>query len=273
MLATAERPGTKPLAKRLESLNPEQKLEVLRLLEARQHVRARQRFYEFFPDTGPLRRELYPKHLEFFSLGREHRERLACCANRVGKTSGMGGYELVAHMTGEYPAWWPGRRFTKPVDCWAAGDTGKTTRDILQRILLGPIEAIGTGMVPGRLIKRCTPKSGVPDAIETIETIHVPTGRVSRCQLKSYDQKRESFQGEFKHVILLDEEPPIDVYGECVMRTMATPDHPEGGMVMTTYTPIKGLTELTLAFLPEYAPGDTEDEAELEHRHQDLDDE
>lgn len=265
MLATA----TRPVTERLRALNPEQKLEALKLLAAKQHIRARRRFYNLFPDTGPLRRELYPKHLEFFEMGAVHRERLACCANRVGKTSGMGGYELVAHMTGEYPAWWPGRRFAKPVDCWAAGDTGKTTRDIVQKILIGPIDQLGTGMVPGRLLKRCTPKGGVPDAIETFEVTHVPTGRTSRCQLKSYDQRRESFQGEFKHVILLDEEPPIDVYGECLIRTMATPDHPEGGMVMTTYTPIKGLTELTLGFLPEYAPG--EDESAPEEQVEDDD--
>jgi hypothetical protein len=29
----------------------------------------------YYPDDGPLRRELYPKHLEFFRAGIEHRER------------------------------------------------------------------------------------------------------------------------------------------------------------------------------------------------------
>lgn len=196
-------------------------------------------------------------------MGAKHRERLACCANRVGKTEGMGGYELVCHLTGEYPKWWPGRVFRRPVDSWAAGDTGKTTRDILQRKLLGPIQALGTGLIPGRLIERVTAKSGVSDAIELIYVKHVPTGRSSLLALKSYDQKREGFQGTEKDVILLDEEPPEEVYDECVLRTMATPERPDGGIVMLTYTPIQGLTPLTLRFLPEFAPvGDDELEAE-----------
>lgn len=57
----------------------------------------------FYPDTGPLRRELYPKHLEFFGAGAVHRERCMLAANRVGKTEGVGGYETVLHLTGEYP--------------------------------------------------------------------------------------------------------------------------------------------------------------------------
>lgn len=221
------------------------------------------RFYALYPDKGPLRRELYPKHLDFFRQGRQHRERLACCANRVGKTEGMGGYELVCHATGDYPRWWPGRKFSRPIMSWAAGDTGKTTRNILQRKLLGPLNAIGTGLIPGKLIRRVAPKAGVPDAIELVEIEHVPTGRTSLLELKSFDQKREGFQGTEQDVILLDEEPPEDVYDECVLRTVATPERPDGGVVMLTYTPIKGLTPLTLRFLPEFAPaGDDELEAE-----------
>lgn len=220
------------------------------------------RFYDLYPDTGPLRRELYPKHMQFFSLGGKHRERLACCANRVGKTEGMGGFELVCHCTGDYPKWWDavgGRRFTRPVMTWAAGDTGKTTRNILQRKLLGPVGHFGTGLIPGHLLKRTTAKAGVSDAVELIEIEHIPTGRRSLLELKSYDQKREGFQGTEQDVILLDEEPPEDVYDECVLRTAETPERPGGGIVMLTYTPLKGLTPLTLRFLPEYAPEGDED--------------
>lgn len=218
------------------------------------------RIYDLYPDKGPLRRALYQKHLEFFRLGLKHRERLACCANRTGKTEGMGGYELVCHATGDYPVWWPGRRFSRPVMAWAAGDTGKTTRNILQRKLLGPIHAIGTGLIPGKLIRRVAPKAGVVDAIELVEVVHLPTGRTSLLELKSFDQKREGFQGTEQDVILLDEEPPEDVYDECVLRTTATPERPDGGIVMLTYTPIKGLTPLTLRFLPEFAPAEDEDD-------------
>jgi phage terminase large subunit-like protein len=234
------------------------KRELVMLLEERARRNAMRRIYGLYPEAGPLRRALYPKHLLFFEQGREHRERLFCAANRVGKTEGAGGYELTCHLTGEYPEWWPGRMFDRPVATWAAGDTGKTTRDILQRKLLGPPGGLGTGLIPGRLIERVTPKAGVADALELVYVRHVPTGRLSLLALKSFDQKREGFQGTEQDVILLDEEPPEDVYDECVLRTTATPERPGGGIVMLTYTPLKGLTNLTLRFLPEFAPADTD---------------
>ena len=58
------------------------------------------RFDLFYPDTGPIRRSLYRKHLEFFRAGRTYRERCFMAANRVGKTEGAGGYEMTCHLTG-----------------------------------------------------------------------------------------------------------------------------------------------------------------------------
>ena len=81
------------------------------------------RLKAIYPDDGPLRRGLYSKHLAFFKAGAAHMERAAIAANRVGKTWGIGGYETAVHLTGDYPTWWEGRRFTGPVDVWAAGDT------------------------------------------------------------------------------------------------------------------------------------------------------
>ena len=57
------------------------------------------RFDLFYPDTGPIRRDLYQKHLEFFRAGAKYRERCFMAANRVGKTEGAGGYELTCHLT------------------------------------------------------------------------------------------------------------------------------------------------------------------------------
>ena len=39
---------------------------------------------------------------------------------------------VVLHLTGNYPTWWTGRRFDRPIQAWAAGDTGKTVREILK---------------------------------------------------------------------------------------------------------------------------------------------
>jgi hypothetical protein len=56
--------------------------------------------------------------------------------HHFGKTQ-MAAYEVTAHLTGEYPTWWPGRKFDRPVSCWAAGDTRETTRDVMQQALFG----------------------------------------------------------------------------------------------------------------------------------------
>src|SRR5215510_2968769 len=102
-------------------------------IEAELKYREEHKIESFYPSTGRLRRELYVKHLEFFAAGVEHNERLLMAANRIGKTEGVGAYESTLHLTGLYPDWWPGRRFTRPIEAWAAGQTSKTTRDIIQR--------------------------------------------------------------------------------------------------------------------------------------------
>jgi phage terminase large subunit-like protein len=197
----------------------------------------------YYPPEGPLSRDKYPKHLEFFGLGTEHRERAFLAANRVGKTEGVGAYETTLHLTGLYPEWWVGRRFQTAITAWAAGDTSQTTRDILQEKLIGPKADMGTGMIPGDMILRTTPKPGVPDAIETIFVRHA-SGGTSELTLKNYEQGRVSFQGTGRHVIWLDEECDMGIYTECLLRTMTT-----NGLVICTFTPLLGLSEVVRYFL------------------------
>jgi phage terminase large subunit-like protein len=209
------------------------------------------RFHLLFPETGPLRRELYGKHMEFFRVGKEYRERCFMAANRVGKTV-AGGFEVTAHLTGQYPAWWEGKRFLRPTRGWAAGDTNETTRDIIQLELFGNVVGIeggrkgfdGSGMIPRECIGTPKWKQGVQDLADTVPVMH-STGRWSTIGFKSFDQGRRSFQGTAKEFIWLDEECPQDVYGECLMRVATT-----RGVILTTFTPLTGLTPLVLEFLP-----------------------
>lgn len=220
------------------------------ILEQRQREN---RIKSLYPDDGPLRRALYPKHLEFFSAGRAHMERACIAANRVGKTWGIGGYETTLHLTGDYPDWWDGRRFEQPIDAWVAGDTSETTRDIVQLALMGPIGELGTGLIPAsRIIGEPTKRMGVSGAMDTAQIEHI-SGGTSRVGFKSYDQGRKKFQGTAKHVIWLDEEPPDDVYDECMLRLMTT-----DGLMLGTFTPLMGLSNIVLRFLPEMAPEVTE---------------
>src|ERR1039458_5911152 len=81
---------------------------------------SRTKLYAMFPDQGPYRRELYPRHVEFLAAGATFRERLFMAANRTGKTE-TGAYEMACHLTGRYPDWWQGRRFSEPINAWACG--------------------------------------------------------------------------------------------------------------------------------------------------------
>jgi phage terminase large subunit-like protein len=208
----------------------------------------RNRIASFFPDEGPLRRELYPKHLEFFKLGAVHQERAFMGGNRTGKTV-VGAFECTTHLTGDYPDWWEGRRFDGPTDWWAASNTGETTRDIIQKELFGPPGDFGTGMIPWAKIEgEPTSRRSLSDAIDTARIRHV-SGGVSMLGFKSYDQGRERFQGTAKHGIWLDEESEEDVYDECLLRLMTL-----NGIMMCTFTPLKGLSKVALRFLPHLAP-------------------
>lgn len=198
-----------------------------------------------YPDEGPLRRELYVPHTAFFRAGAEYRERCMMAANRVGKTYGVGGYELTLHLTGQYPDWWEGRRFDEPIRSWACGTTGQTVRDILQRKFLGPVNDLGTGLIPGDCIVETRKKAGnVPDTIETVYVKHV-AGGISSMAFKSYEQGRKAYEGDEQDCILLDEEPPIEIYTECLTRTMTTQ-----GLVMLLFTPLQGLSDTVLLFMP-----------------------
>src|SRR4029453_4558197 len=98
--------------------------------------RQRAKFNQYFPDEGPLRRALYPKHLAFFKAGATYVERLFLAANRVGKTDAAA-YEMTAHLTGQYPAWWEGRRFEGPISAWLAGKSAVPPRETTQNAPLG----------------------------------------------------------------------------------------------------------------------------------------
>ena len=233
-------------------------------VRALREKREKGKFSRYFPDcsdecdptssdveahTG-MCRVLYQKHLAWFQA--TERQRLMIAATRIGKTQ-AGAYETTAHLTGQYPHWWKGRRYEEPVSWWAAGDTSKTARDIIQLELLGPMNAIGTGFLPRHVIEHFSRKPGVPDGVETIWIKHVEKQHgapcISELGLKSYDQRRESFQGTKKHGIWLDEEPPEDIHVECLLRTAATDDF-QGGTLMLTFTPLQGMTPLVLSFLP-----------------------
>lgn len=160
-------------------------------------------------------------------------------ANRVGKTE-VGAFVAACHLTGEYPDWYDGKRFDKPTSVICAGETGMLVRDSLQEKLMGPYRDVGSGLIRKNLIIDKRSRQGIADAFDTV-TVRHKSGGESLLQFQSYDQGREKFQATARHLILLDEEPPLSIYLECLLRTMTT-----GGLVLSTFTPLKGVSHTVL---------------------------
>jgi hypothetical protein len=85
---------------------------------------------------------------------------------------------------------------------WAAGLTGESTRDTVQKMLVGQPErkdAWGTGMIPGDAFAETYLARGIPNALDSIVVKHggggdVQAGR-SILGFKSYEKGREKWQG------------------------------------------------------------------------------
>ena len=232
----------------IAALPPLELAKLVAFIDAESKIQSQTLLYRLFPETGPLRRELYPKHMEFFAAGAHHQERAFIAANRVGKTMGAC-YEDTCHMTGWYPPWWVGRRFYSGGTIWMSGEDSKAVRESLQQTLLGKPGEIGTGLILADKILSMTPRSGVPDAVDTVTVKH-SSGQTWRLVFKSYDQGRESFQASKVDVVLFDEEPPISIYTEGITRTMSTVPGQPSGLVMCTFTPLKGLSGVVLSYMP-----------------------
>lgn len=197
----------------------------------------------------------YPKQREFHLSGGPltTRERLLMAGNQVGKTWSAG-FEHAMHLTGRYPDWWSGAAFDEPVVGWAASETGQSTRDTVQRILMGRPGSWGTGAIPKSAIVEYKRAAGVPDLLDTVLIRHGGGGDVQAGQssltIKTYDQGRERWQGETLDFVWFDEEPPEDIYFEGLTRTNA-----RQGIVTLTFTPLKGMSAVVRRFIMEKPAG------------------
>ena len=180
----------------------------------------------------------YPKQAAFHLAGQRYTHRLLRAGNQVGKSLSCGA-EVAMHLTGEYPRWWRGKRFDFPIIAWCASETADATRDNPQRVLLGLPNELGTGMIPKRCITPMLGKGkGVADAYDYLRIRH-RSGGLSMLRFRNYAQKRNAWQGPPVNLVWYDEEPPADIYGEGIARTMAV-----GGISIMSFTPLMGHTEV-----------------------------
>ena len=211
-------------------------------------LKERQRRYD---TTRIARYKPYDYQRKFHAESMECPQRILMAANRVGKTY-SGAAETTFHLTGQYPDWWKGRRFTKAVRVWVAGESNDTTRDIIQRELFGNPQdpsKLGHGSIPHSSIVETVRKPGVPNAYSSALVKHI-SGDNSQISFKAYEQGYEKFMGEAIDVVWLDEEPKQEIFSQCITRTVDT-----NGIVYMTFTPERGMTSVVSGFLNDLKPG------------------
>ena len=246
-------PTVKPSTKTdfdLSSLSPSQLESLLTTLSSLDESIKYNAIDYLFSDTGPYARSLYLKSMEFFKATKDYKTVVQLGGNRSGKSYDSN-YLMTMTATGLYPKWWDGWKAPNPKEIWSTGDSHSSVRDISQTILLGPINDLGTGMIPKHLLVdekgnfRVRMKQGIPNAIDHCLVRH-KNGHLVKIAFKSYEQGRKSFQGTSIDLIVFDEEPKDqDIFSEGLARTITT-----GGKCVFTFTPLEGLTPLVLNFLP-----------------------
>lgn len=144
----------------------------------------------------------------------EAKTKLLCGGNRSGKSQGVA-HHLIDRILSKPRQKW-----------WVVGETFQDSVNIQQQKIwqLCPRQEIRYGkfdVINGFVNRKLLLKNG------------------SLIIFKSFDQKREAFQGDAVDGVWLDEEPPYDIYQECRMRLID-----RNGEMIVSMTSLKGITEL-----------------------------
>ncbi len=198
---------------------------ILRLAEIENELKKRREGNKL---AGYNKGKRHKKQIAFHKC--KKRNRWVFGGNRSGKTE-CGAVECLWMLRGIHPY----RKNRKDVFGWAVSLSTQVQRDVAQAKILhylpkSWIEDIT--MLSGR---RDSPAGGVIDQIK-IKNVF---GGISTLGFKSCDQGREKFQGSSLDFVWFDEEPPRDIYEECLMRVMD-----RRGDIFGTMTPLKGKTFL-----------------------------
>ena len=190
-----------------------------------------------------------------WASAKTHDQRLVMAANQVGKTS-LACIELYYHLTGLYPDDWVGYRFDHAINAWALGVSSEQILAVLQTRLLGVKTTNGfkDGYIPTQLIDYSSIRGGqLKNSVKYVLIKHV-SGAYSELSFKSYEQGQHVMMGDIVDFVLIDEEPRDPaIYGQVLTRTLnANP--PRGGLVLLTFTPENGYTELVHQYTEHLEP-------------------
>lgn len=169
------------------------------------------------------------KQLRFFEAGKYHNQRFACWGNRTGKTYGVA-REIFYHVTGLYPSWWNGYRFSRPVRVMCATENVDMCMKNLVAILFKGASASEKPAINEGFVNR---EEFNPCKIKDRYIQHVSGGE-SVIFFKSYKGGAKAMQGFQADIVWLDERPSLEVYTECLMR-LAPFDEERTHLIVTTW--------------------------------------
>ena len=169
------------------------------------------------------------KHKKQMAFHRcKKRNRWVFGGNRSGKTE-CGAVEAIWTARGIHPY----RRNRKDVFGWVVSLSQQVQRDVAQSKILHYLPKNWIADIVMLSGRKDSPASGIIDQIKLKNVF----GGISTIGFKSCDQGREKFQGASLDFVWFDEEPPRDIYEECLMRVMD-----RKGDIFGTMTPLKGRT-------------------------------
>lgn len=171
-------------------------------------------------------RKKHKKQMAFHKC--KKRNRWVFGGNRSGKTE-CGAVETLWMLRGIHPY----RKNRKNTFGWVVSLSQQVQRDVAQSKILYYLPKSWIADITMLSGRKDSPESGVIDQIK-IKNVF---GGISTLGFKSCDQGREKFQGSSLDFVWFDEEPPRDIYEECLMRVLDT-----RGDIFGTMTPLKGRT-------------------------------
>jgi phage terminase large subunit-like protein len=207
---------------------------------------------EFVPDW-------YPWQQRFFAESATHSQVMLLAANQVGKTF-PSGYQDALDATGNYPEGWQGFKFDHPNTGWVLGVDNTQLKTVLQKQLVGDLldgDTVTGGWIHPDEVVGVERSNAIVGLAKEIKVRH-RSGGVSTIAFKAHSQARTGsetlpFAGSVVDWIHCDEQPPDDIVGQLVTRTI-NGNRGKGGRLRYTLTPEMGLTDMLSGFLNHPAP-------------------
>ena len=168
--------------------------------------------------------------------------------NRSGKSESSA-FTMASHITGIYPDWWQGLKFSEAFIYGVISVSTEQMRKSAQVKLMGEPHELGTGYIPKELIIDYAWRAGTNGCLDWVLVKHA-SGGVCRIEFMVCEQGPSKFQGFAWKVAWFDEKPSLPVFTEVQMRLIDNK-----GYILLSYFPSDdddGLLDMLDKMDPEY---------------------